>query len=63
MTLDLYGHLFADQLDQVADALDAARSSAKKQATRTNRPRIEVVNADGSPTTDIDPRRRPANTQ
>ena len=25
MTLDLYGHLFADQLDEVADALDAAR--------------------------------------
>ncbi|MHA3701477.1 tyrosine-type recombinase/integrase [Jatrophihabitans sp. YIM 134969] len=26
MTLDLYGHLFADQLDEVADAMDAARS-------------------------------------
>jgi hypothetical protein len=25
MTLDLYGHLFADRLDTVADALDAAR--------------------------------------
>jgi hypothetical protein len=24
MTLDLYGHLFPDQLDQVADRLDAA---------------------------------------
>ena len=24
MTLDLYGHLFPDQLDQVADALDSA---------------------------------------
>jgi integrase len=24
LTLDLYGHLFADQLDQVADAMDAA---------------------------------------
>ena len=24
MTLDLYGHLFPDQLDQVADALDNA---------------------------------------
>ena len=23
MTLDLYGHLFADQLDEVADAMDA----------------------------------------
>ncbi|MEO6885780.1 MAG: site-specific integrase, partial [Jatrophihabitantaceae bacterium] len=28
MTLDLYGHLFADQLDEVADALDAAHASA-----------------------------------
>jgi integrase len=28
MTLDLYGHLFPDQLDQVADALDAAHGSA-----------------------------------
>ena len=25
MTLDLYGHLFADRLDTVADAMDAAR--------------------------------------
>jgi hypothetical protein len=29
MTLDLYGHLFGDQLDQVADAMDAARSSVQ----------------------------------
>lgn len=28
MTLDQYGHLFGDRLDVVADALDAARSSA-----------------------------------
>lgn len=28
MTLDLYGHLFPDQLDEVADALDAAHESA-----------------------------------
>lgn len=28
MTLDLYGHLFGDRLDVVADAMDAARSSA-----------------------------------
>ena len=26
MTLDLYGHLFADRLDEVADALDVARA-------------------------------------
>jgi len=28
MTLDLYGHLFADRLDVVADAMDAARGAA-----------------------------------
>jgi hypothetical protein len=28
MTLDLYGHLFADQLDEVSDAMDSARAAA-----------------------------------
>jgi integrase len=28
MTLDLYGHLFPDRLDVVADAMDAARAAA-----------------------------------
>jgi hypothetical protein len=28
MTLDLYGHLFPDRLDTVADAMDAARTVA-----------------------------------
>lgn len=28
MTLDLYGHLFENQLDEVADALDSARAAA-----------------------------------
>jgi hypothetical protein len=28
MTLDLYGHLFDDRLDEVADALDRAARSA-----------------------------------
>ena len=28
MTLDLYGHLFPDRLDTVADAMDAARTLA-----------------------------------
>jgi hypothetical protein len=27
MTLHLYGHLLADQLDEVADAMDAARAN------------------------------------
>jgi integrase len=29
MTLDLYGHLFGDRLDEVADALDAASAAAR----------------------------------
>ena len=29
MTLDLYGHLFPDRLDEVADALDAAARAAR----------------------------------
>ena len=28
MTLDLYGHLFPDRLDTVADAMDASRTVA-----------------------------------
>ncbi|WP_239524210.1 hypothetical protein [Geodermatophilus normandii] len=31
MTLDLYGHLLADQLDEVADAMDAARANGAAQ--------------------------------
>jgi hypothetical protein len=37
MTLDQYGHLFGDQLDEVADAMDAARASVVyPMCTRTN---------------------------
>lgn len=32
MTLDLYGHLFADQLDDVANALDLARDTSVRPA-------------------------------
>jgi integrase len=32
MTLDLYGHLFDDRLDEVAAAMDAARTSAQDHA-------------------------------
>lgn len=34
MTLDQYGHLFGDQLDTVADALDLAREAAVKGDTK-----------------------------
>jgi integrase len=32
MTMDVYGHLFSDRLDEVADALDNARSEASRSA-------------------------------
>ena len=32
MTMDVYGHLFSDRLDEVADALDTARSETSKSA-------------------------------
>jgi hypothetical protein len=31
MTLDLYGHLFPDQLDEVADAMDTERLAGVSQ--------------------------------
>jgi hypothetical protein len=33
MTLDTYGHLFHDRLDEVAAAMDAARKHAQRQAS------------------------------
>ena len=44
MTLDLYGHLFPDRLDTVADAMDAARTVALNVATEPKLGR----DADGS---------------
>lgn len=32
MTLDLYGHLFGDRLDEVADALEEAAMAARASA-------------------------------
>jgi integrase len=40
MTLDLYGHLFPDQLDEVAEALDVARAAAVAHLL----PTADVVN-------------------
>ncbi len=31
MTLDTYGHLFEDRLDEVGDALDRAREAARQR--------------------------------
>jgi hypothetical protein len=33
MTLDRYGHLFGDELDAVADRMDAARADSMRTAT------------------------------
>ena len=47
MTLDLYGHLFPDRLDTVADAMDAARTialeAAPKMGTGNSRQASAVV--------------------
>ncbi len=37
MTLDLYGHLFPDRLDTVADAMDAARRVALEAPAGTGK--------------------------
>jgi integrase len=42
MTLDLYGHLFDDRLDVVADAMDAARTEALAECVK-NVSRAEVI--------------------
>jgi hypothetical protein len=49
MTLDLYGHLLADQLDEVADAMDAARASVQDHADflRTNGQLIKMPSSSG----------------
>jgi site-specific recombinase XerD len=44
MTLDLYGHLFADQLDEVADALDSA---ARAAAVAPALPQANIVDLAG----------------
>jgi len=51
MTLDLYGHLFPDRLDEIADALDAAARSFVAPLL----PRFVVV--------DLDVRREVSTTQ
>jgi hypothetical protein len=33
MTLDTYGHLFEDRLDEVGDAMDRAREAARSRRT------------------------------
>jgi hypothetical protein len=52
MTLDLYGHLFPDQLDQLADALDAAHDAAVASPS----PNGKVINLAASTGTAYNPR-------
>jgi integrase len=48
MTLDLYGHLFADHLDEVADRLDAAgRSAVAISLPRASVTPLRAVASDG----------------
>jgi integrase len=46
MTLDLYGHLFENQLDEVADAMDAARAAA--DSLRTNGSVVDLTARKGA---------------
>jgi integrase len=48
MTLDLYGHLFPDQLDEVADAIDAARTAAQAAAPTLARPVVHPLTKSNS---------------
>ena len=48
MTLDTYGHLFDDRLDEVGDALDAARTAAQqRRSTLRALPRVAPVLPEG----------------
>lgn len=42
MTLDLYGHLFGDQLDEVADALELARTRSRNSAVARLLPKPQI---------------------
>jgi len=46
MTLDLYGHLFGDQLDEVADRLDDAARAAREAGVPLLCPEAQVVGLD-----------------
>jgi hypothetical protein len=44
MTLDTYGHLLEDRLDEVGSAMDAARTAAQARRTRVSAlPRVAPV--------------------
>lgn len=47
MTLDLYGHLFGDRLDVVADALEAARATALQAAVYPACTELRLVASEG----------------
>jgi hypothetical protein len=51
MTLDLYGHLFDDRLDEVAGALDAAARATRQRPSkrRAEGQLIELPAADAEP--------------
>jgi hypothetical protein len=51
VTMDRYGHLFPDALEQLADRLDAARAAARTDPARTE-PQHEVGELPGHQATD-----------
>ena len=46
MTLDVYAGLFGDDLDAVADRLDAAAAAARADSLRTGAPKPDVLPLD-----------------
>jgi hypothetical protein len=46
MTLDVYAGLFGDDLDAVADRLDAAAAAARADSLRTEAPKPDVLPLD-----------------
>ena len=49
MTLDVYAGLFGDDLDAVADRLDAAAAAARADSLRTEAPKPDVLPLDFGP--------------
>ena len=48
MTLDLYGHLYGDQLDELGDRLDAAVQASRKAGVAPVFPEPKLINLDSA---------------
>jgi hypothetical protein len=48
MTLDLYGHLYTDRLDEISGRMDAARESSRAQRTSSTKNSADHLRTNGS---------------